>query len=74
MKVMELIALLSEMPAEADVIVKGYEGGVDDVVSVKMVKIAKDVHAEWYYGRHEIDEDGNVPAVYIEREERQADK
>jgi hypothetical protein len=31
MKVIDLLALLSQMPSEADVVVKGYEGGVDDV-------------------------------------------
>jgi hypothetical protein len=73
MKVKDLLALLSQMPADVDVVVKGYEGGVDDVVDVKLVKIKKDVHPEWYYGRHEIDEDGDVQAVFIPREERQAD-
>ena len=72
MKVKDLLTLLSQMPAEADVVVKGYEGGVDDVVNVKMVKVKKDVHTKWYYGRHEIDEDGDVQAVFIQREERQA--
>lgn len=73
MKVMDLLTLLSQMPAEADVVVKGYEGGVDDVVSVKLVKIKKDVNDEWYYGRHEIDEGGDAQAVFIERKERKAD-
>lgn len=73
MKVKDLLTLLSQMPAEADVVIKGYEGGVDDVVNVKIVKIKKDVHAEWYYGRYEIDEDGDVQAVLIQRDERQAD-
>lgn len=73
MKVIDLINLLSQMPAEADVIAKGYEGGVDDVVNVKLVKIKMDVHAEWYYGRHKIDEDGDVQAVFIQREERQSE-
>ena len=73
MKVIDLLTLLSQMPSEADVVVKGYEGGVDDVVNVELVKIEKDVHAEWYYGRHEIAEDGDVQAVFIQREERQAD-
>lgn len=71
MKVKDLLDLLSQMPADVDVVVKGYEGGADDVVNVKLVKIKKDVHAEWYYGRHEIDENGDVQAVYIQREERQ---
>ena len=73
MKVIDLLALLSQMPSEADVVVKGYEGGVDDVINVKMVKVKKDVHAEWFYGRHEIDEDGDIQAVLIQREEREAD-
>ena len=73
MKVKDLLTLLSQMPSDADIVVKGYEGGVDDVVDVKMVKIKKDVHAEWYYGRHEIEEDGDVQVVYIQREERQAE-
>ena len=73
MKVIDLLTLLSQMPAEAEVVVKGYESGVDDVINVKLVKIKKGVNAEWYYGRHEIDEDGDVQAVFIQREERQAD-
>jgi hypothetical protein len=72
-KVKDLINLLSQIPAEADVVVKGYEGGVDDVVNVKLVKIKKDARAEWYYGRHEVDEDGDVQAVFIQREERQSE-
>ncbi len=73
MKAKDLLALLSQMPADADVVVKGYEGGVDDVVNVKLVKIKKDVHSEWYYGRHEIDEDGDTQVVFIQREERNSD-
>jgi hypothetical protein len=73
MKVIDLLALLSQMPSEADVVVKGYEGGVDDIVSVKLVKIKKNVNDEWYYGKHAIDEDGDIQAVFIQREERQAD-
>ena len=73
MKVVDLLALLTQMPSEADVVVKGYEGGVDDVVNVKLVKIKKNVNDEWYYGKHAIDEDSNIQAVFIQREERQAD-
>ena len=73
MKVMDLLTLLSEMPADADVILKGYEGGVDDVLNVKLVKIKKDVNADWYYGKHEIDENGDIQAVFIQRDEREAE-
>ena len=73
MKVVDLLALLTQMPSEADVVVKGYEGGVDDVVNVSLVKIKKNVNDEWYYGKHAIDEDSDIQAVFIQREERQAD-
>lgn len=73
MKVRELLTLLSQMPSAADVVVKGYEGGVDDVVNVKLVKIKKNVNDEWYYGKHAIDEDGDIQAVFVQREERQPD-
>jgi len=71
MKVKDLISLLSEMPAQADVVTKGYEGGVDDIVNIQLVKLSRDVHKEWYYGRHEVMGDGDVEAVLIQREERE---
>ena len=74
MKVIDLLTLLSEMPADADVVIKGYEGGVDDILNVKLVKIKKDIHAEWYYGKHEIDEAGDIQAVFIQRDEREAEE
>jgi hypothetical protein len=72
-RVDELIALLSQMPEEADVVVKGYEGGVDDVVHVKLVQIRRDVHEEWYYGRHAIEDTGDVQAVLIAALERESE-
>ena len=73
MKVKELLTLLLKMPADADVVTKGYEGGVDDIVNVQLVKLNRDVHDEWYYGRHKIKEDGDIQAVFIQREEREAE-
>lgn len=73
MKVNELVALLSQMPANADVVVKGYEDGVDDVANVKLVRIRKDVYKEWYYGRHAIENPGDAQAVLISAPERQPD-
>jgi hypothetical protein len=37
-----------------------------------LVKLSRDVHKEWYFGRHEIKEDGDVQAVFIQREKRKA--
>ena len=72
MKVKDLLSLLSKMPADADVVARGYEGGVDDIVNVMLMKLRRDVNDEWYYGRHEINEDGSIQAVFIQREEREA--
>jgi hypothetical protein len=73
-KVNELIALLSQLPSDADVVVKGYEEGVDDVIDVKLVQIRRGVHEEWYYGRHAIDDAGDVQAVFLAGLERQPDR
>jgi hypothetical protein len=71
MKVKELIMLLSQFPENIDVVVKGYEGGVDDAVDVKQIGIVKNANEEWYYGRHRIDADSDVQAVFIRGENHQ---
>jgi len=47
---------------EVRVMVKGYEGGVDDIVignsidnniTPAIIHVALDVNTEWYYGKHE---------------------
>jgi hypothetical protein len=40
---------------EAWVMVKGYEGGFNDVMTINPTPIhmALDVNEEWYYGKHE---------------------
>jgi hypothetical protein len=72
-KLKDLLVLLSQLPLEADVVVKGYEGGLDDVVEVKLAKTKRNVHNEWYYGRHEVDEDGDTQAVFIVGENRSSE-
>lgn len=65
MNVSELIERLKEQPQDAMVVIDGYEGGVWEADSVKIVKIKTDVNSEWYYGDHAIAEDGDVIAVHI---------
>ncbi|MCC6300998.1 MAG: hypothetical protein IT314_17050 [Anaerolineales bacterium] len=65
MKVRELVTQLSTMPSEADVVIKGYEGGVDDVVEIRLVMIRRDANSEWYYGMHEIDDTNGAQAVFL---------
>ena len=62
MTVRELIESLSKIEdKEIRVMVRGYEGGYDDIVigngidnnTPAIQYIALDVNDEWYYGRHE---------------------
>jgi hypothetical protein len=62
MTVKQLIEKLSQIEdQDLRVMVKGYEGGYDDLVigngdqdnTPVIIKIALDVNDEWYYGRHE---------------------
>ena len=34
-------------------VVRGYEGGVDDILRLEHAVLKLNVNEEWYYGRHE---------------------
>lgn len=53
MKIRELINQLQKLDPELDVVLRGYEGGYYDKLSVTPITIVPDVHTEWYYGPHE---------------------
>jgi len=61
MTIKELIEVLSKIEdQEVRVMVKGYEGGVDDIVigngidnTPAIIYVALDVNEEWYMGKHE---------------------
>jgi hypothetical protein len=62
MTVRQLIESLSKIQdQDIRVMVRGYEGGVDDIVigngidnnTPAIQYVALDVNTEWYYGRHE---------------------
>ena len=62
MTVRQLIQSLSKIQdQDIRVMVRGYEGGVNDMVIVNGIEdntpaiqyVALDVNTEWYYGRHE---------------------
>ena len=60
MTVKQLIEKLSIIEdQEAWVMVRGYEGGYDDVenLNTKPIDMVLDVNDEWYYGKHERIED-----------------
>ena len=54
MTVKELIEYLQQLDPETRVFINGYEGGVDDLLSIgEPTDIILDVHSEWWYGKHE---------------------
>jgi hypothetical protein len=61
MKVKELIEALSQLDPELMVVIKGYEGGVDEVSRYELCNIELNVNDEWYYGKHEILAEGDKP-------------
>jgi len=52
--VAELIENLQNLPQEHMVVIRGYEGGVDEVTVLEEARIALDVNEEWCYGSHEL--------------------
>ena len=61
MKVKELIEKLSQLDPELMVVVRGYEGGVDEVSDYGLCDIELNVNDEWYYGKHEMLAEGDKP-------------
>jgi hypothetical protein len=53
MTTQELCDRLSQFPPDTPVVVRGYEGGFNDVLNVEAVEMQLNVNAEhWYYGAH----------------------
>lgn len=65
MNVAQLIEQLQNLPQDCMVVCRGYEGGVNEVMDVNSVNLKLNVHSAWYYGAHEIEENGNTPGVFI---------
>jgi hypothetical protein len=53
MNVDQLIKRLQMYPPDLRVVVRGYEGGYNDVDQFENLKIVLDYHSAWYYGKHE---------------------
>ena len=53
MNVGQLIEQLKNYPQDLRVVVRGYEGGYNDVDTFENLKLVLDYHSAWYYGKHE---------------------
>jgi hypothetical protein len=61
MTVKEVIKKLKELPEDAIVVVRGYEGGCNEVDEINIVMIRLNQHTKEYYGKHEIISMGEDP-------------
>lgn len=52
MTIAELINTLSQFDPTTPVVVRGYEGGYNDISIVKPLSIQLNVNDKWYYGAH----------------------
>lgn len=48
-----LIELLQNRPPDQRVIIRGYEGGYNDIEGVSELPLRLNVNTAWYYGKHE---------------------
>lgn len=65
MNVKDLRAALEHLPDDLMVVVRGYEGGVNEVAALDQYRVKLDANDEWYYGQHEQAADGQTPVVEI---------
>ena len=70
MTVKELVDALSSLPQAHIVVVRGREGGVDEIDNIENVKIDLDINKEWFYGSHELIDardatDDDFGAIYL---------
>jgi hypothetical protein len=78
MNVEQLIAELQKLPKHLPIVVDGYEGGVEELLSVTKVSIKRDIYGgmdktPWDYGPHHVEPYGAdpeelEPAVYLPRQ------
>ncbi len=68
MNVSKLIQHLSVFPPDMPVMIRGYEGGYNDVGTLEKVPIKLNQNDQWYYGKHDSPgrgEEADVVAVLI---------
>ncbi|MBF0177996.1 MAG: hypothetical protein HQL63_14285 [Magnetococcales bacterium] len=63
MTVAELMELLKQHAPTMRVVVAGYEGGYNDLSSIKPIRMVPEADTRWYCGAHAEADDGNENAV-----------
>ena len=65
MTVKQLIETLQQLDPEQMVVTSGYEGGYDEILAAGPIRLKLNANDEWYYGKHEQDDNGECHAVCI---------
>lgn len=65
MTIRELIKELEMFDKDTLVMVRGYEGGVEDITEIADEKVDLNVNAEDWYGSHEVNRDGKTKAIVL---------
>ena len=66
MTVEDLINQLHQFDPKAMVVIKGHEGGFDEVAKVRCISIKLNQNTEWYYGAHESCSEKEADCVAIQ--------
>ena len=73
MTIHELIETLKNFPPGMQVVVKGYEGGYNDIDKIKQVSMILNANEKWWDGAHaEAKEEAGNPAVLLSGENKNA--
>jgi len=60
-----LIKELQKYPKDLQVLVDGYEGGLDAILDTEIVNVSFDANKAWYYGAFEENESSKIKAIKI---------
>lgn len=52
MKAKEHIDLLKNFPPDQKVVIRGYEGGFNDITELRRVRVVHQPNSKWYYGEY----------------------
>jgi len=61
----QLINELKKYPKEYKVLLDGYEGGLDAILSSRIIGVEYDETKAWYYGPFEETDDLNTKAIHL---------
>ena len=65
MKIKTLKKLLDKCDENMEILVDGYEGGIDSKMTARKIRYNKNVNTSWYYGKHEEDRSGKYKGLLI---------